>query len=1115
MEEILGVRMWEEEIEIPTYSVGKPDKNPMFLEKRVYQGSSGKVYPYPVIDKIYDEKNNQKYKAVFLENKYLMIMILPELGGRIQRALDKTNNYDFVYYNQVIKPALVGLAGPWISGGIEFNWPQHHRPNTFGPVEYLLKENQDGSKTLWVSEIDKMFGTKGMAGFTLYCDKGYLEITGQLYNRTAQAQTFLWWANPAVAVNENTQSVFPPDVHAVFDHGKRDVSTFPIATGIYYKMDYSAGVDISRYKNVPVPTSYMAQHSNYDFIGGYDHSVKAGILHIANHHISPGKKQWTWGSGEFGKAWDRNLTDEDGPYIELMTGVFTDNQPDFTWLNPYEEKTFKQYFMPYKDIGMVKNATIKASVSLEVKDGKAYIGVYATQIYENAVITLQGTKMLYLHCQTYLSPNHTYVTEVVLSSQEQESDLLLLVVDKDGKELVSYQPAEKQEFSIPEAAKAISIEPKNLENNESLYLAGLHLEQYRHATYDPDPYYLEGLLRDPEDMRINNAYGSLMLRRGGFKESEKYFRQAIRTVTRHNLNPYDGEAYYNLGLSLSYQGKFLEAYDAFYKAVWSSAWQDSGYYSLAQIDCRNQEYTMALEHINKSIVRNYHNCKARFLKTVILRTLDQYENAIKLANETLEIDALDFGIRNELAMLFSGQEQYEKMTEILVELRRIMRDDPRNYITLSMDYASAGYFFEAANVLLRFVSYVTPVERVYPMIYYYLAYFYGRMDNEEEEASYCQLGMKSNPDYCFPNSLEDILILENIKQINPVDGKAYYYLGNLWYDKKQYEAAIGCWETSIKLDSSFPTTYRNLALAYYNKKHDLLKAQKALERAFHLQDKDARILLELDQLYKKINISCAQRLILLYNNMELVQQRDDLYIEYITLLNITGKYEEAKMLMAVRIFHPWEGGEGKLIKQYVYSHMEIGKQYLKNKRYMESIQELQQALVYTENLGEGKLLGTQENDSYYYLGCAYKGMGENDKAKEYFIKATIGLSEPINAVFYNDQPPEMIFYQGLALIKLGKVNQGRERFNKLIDYGEKHLCDQVAIDYFAVSLPDFLIFDEDLNKKNKIHCHYLMGLGYLGIGNIKTAEEEFKEVLQMDVSHQGAITHLNQVYFTE
>ena len=328
------VRVWEETVTLPTYKAAEAEKSPLFLGNRAYQGSTGKVYPLPVTEKISDTKEDVTYRAVYLENDYLLVMILPELGGRIQRALDKTNNYDFVYYNHVIKPALVGLAGPWISGGIEFNWPQHHRPSTYSPADCCWQENKNGSATVFVSEIDKMYGTKGMAAFTLYPDKAYIEIKGQLYNRTDLPQTFLWWANPAVPVNEHTYSVFPPDVHAVMDHGKRAVSTFPIATGEY---DYSEGIDISCYRNIEVPTSYMAAHSDYDFIGNFDEQKDAGLLHVADHHISPGKKQWTWGNSDFGQAWDRNLTDEDGPYIELMTGVYADNQPDFTWLKPYEE----------------------------------------------------------------------------------------------------------------------------------------------------------------------------------------------------------------------------------------------------------------------------------------------------------------------------------------------------------------------------------------------------------------------------------------------------------------------------------------------------------------------------------------------------------------------------------------------------------------------------------------------------------------------------------------------------------------------------------------------------------------------------------------------------------
>ena len=368
-----SAKVWAEKVTIPTYEIGPSEKNPIFLDKRVYQGSSGKVYPYPTVESISDTKRDRDYTAVFLENEYLRVMILPELGGRIQRALDKTNGYDFVYYNHVIKPALVGLTGPWISGGIEFNWPQHHRPPTFLPVEFTTASGEDGSAAVLLHDTDRMYGTSALTKIALYPGRAYIEITGQLYNGTGLPQTFLWWANPAVAVNDNTQSVFPPDVHAVMDHGKRDVSRFPIATGVYYKKDYSEGVDISRYKNIPVPTSYMAEKSKYDFVGGYDYGVGAGILHVADHHISPGKKQWTWGCGDFGKAWDRNLTDSDGPYVELMTGVYTDNQPDFTWLKPFEEKVFRQYFMPYKAVGQVKNATTDAAVHLSVENGEARI----------------------------------------------------------------------------------------------------------------------------------------------------------------------------------------------------------------------------------------------------------------------------------------------------------------------------------------------------------------------------------------------------------------------------------------------------------------------------------------------------------------------------------------------------------------------------------------------------------------------------------------------------------------------------------------------------------------------------------------------------------------------
>lgn len=1084
-----GVKIWEEQVMIPTYEIGAADKNPMFLEKRVYQGSCGKVYPYPTTEKISPVKKDKAYQAVYLENQYIRVMVLPELGGRIQRAYDKTNDYDFVYYNQVIKPALVGLAGPWISGGIEFNWPQHHRPTTYMPVDHVIQENEDGSKTLFVHDVDQMYGTKGLTGFTLYPDKAYIEIRGQLYNRTATPQTFLWWANPAVAVNDQTQSIFPPDVHSVMDHGKRDVSRFPIATGVYYKHDYSEGVDISRYKNIPVPTSYMAEKSDYDFVGGYDYGKEAGILHVADHHISPGKKQWTWGCGEFGKAWDRNLTDEDGPYIELMTGVYTDNQPDFTWLKPFEEKTFKQYFMPYKQVGAVKNATIDAVLNLEIRENEIYVCVYGTGRHEHTqiVVTDQGKEIF--RQETVISPNDIFKAEIPVSAK-RESDIKVQVL-AENRVLVEYQPKDQ---GIPELAKPAepAKDPEEIMTNEELFLTGLHIEQYRHATYLPDPYYLEGLKRDPGDIRINNAYGSLLMRRGDFEQAEKYFRKALERLTWKNPNPYDSEPYYNLGLVLFYQKNYEEAFDAFYKATWSNEQQEMSFYYLACIAARREEYAAALEFVEKGLVKNAHNIKARGLKAVLLRKLGKEQEAMQWIAENLKLDAFDQVSRMEGYLLSGEKAQID-------EMNRLMRNFHENYLMAARDYAEFGCYEEAVQMLEQ-------CSAEQPMLYYYKGYYMHCMGQSATEVY--EKAENCSPLYCFPNKLEDIAVLEDAIAVCERSAKANYYLGCLYYDKLQFERAITLWEESERQDDTYPTLLRNLALAYYNKRNEAELAREKLQRAFALDITDARVFLELDQLYKKLNLDLRERLEQYETHLELIEERDDVLIEYITLLNSLGQHQRAYDTIMTHTFRPWEGAEGKVTTQYKAALCEMAKEKLAAEDYTSAGELLERALFYPENLGEGRLEGTKDNHIYYYLGCVKEALGDAEAAKTCFEKASLGEDEPAGMMYYYDQPADMILCKGLAQQKLGNQKAANACFYKLIDYGEKHIRDHMRIDYFAVSLPDFLIFEDNLNLRNEAHCCYLMGLGKLGLDRKEEAAAHFEEVLKRDKSHQNGIFYI-------
>ena len=137
------------------------------------------------------------------------------------------------------------------------------------------------------------------------------------------------------------------------------------------------------------------------------------------------------------------------------------------------------------------------------------------------------------------------------------------------------------------------------------------------------------------------------------------------------------------------------------------------------------------------------------------------------------------------------------------------------------------------------------------------------------------------------------------------------------------------------------------------------------------------------------------------------------------------------------------------------------------------------------------------------MGCAYQSIGNHEKATECWEKATNGPTEPAAALYYNDAKPDKIFYQGMALLKLGRTDEAKGRFHKLVSYGEKHLFDQVRMDYFAVSLPDLLIWDDSLDTRNIVHCKYMMALGHWGLGNRDKALHLLDEAAALDNNHQG------------
>jgi tetratricopeptide (TPR) repeat protein len=1092
------VKVWEQPVVLRTYRPAAPDRNPLFLEKRVYQGSSGRVYPLPVIDRIDTEPRDVQWKAVHLENEFVRFMVLPEIGGRIHVGLDKLNQYDFFYRQNVIKPALVGLAGPWISGGVEFNWPQHHRPATFMPVEVEIERADDGSVTVWCGDHDPMSHLKGMHGLCVRPGRAYLELRVRLYNRTADTQTFLWWANVATRVHEKYQSFFPKDVQFVADHAKRAVTEFPLSHGKYYGVDYEeramhgvpaeemparfipdgsyAANDLSWYANIPVPTSYMIANSRGDFAGGYDHKCEAGMVHVANHHIAPGKKQWTWGNHEFGYAWDRSLTDSDGPYIELMAGVYTDNQPDFSFLAPGETKTFSQFWYPIREIGVPDLANLEAAIRVERKSNQAIIHLQPTGEYPHSTVrVLIDGKEVDRWQGDLLTGKPLHYACAIPSIGAIE-----IVVEHAGSALLRYAPSEIIAAEKPEVATEPPL-PEDVETADELFLIGLHLEQYRHPTRSPDVYWREAIRRDPGDSRANHALGRWYLRRGELSMAEKYLRTAIGRLTARNPNPYDGEPHYNLGLALLYQGRSSDAYAAFYKSTWNAAWRGPAYHRLAEIDCVNHEWSKALDHIDRSLRADLDNLNARSLKVIVLRRLGRAMEAEGLLEETRTLDPLDIFTRflSSNPLPANGQQ----------------------ILDLVFDLLRAGLNQEAADVVST-----APTDQndgSAAMLLYAKGQILSKLGRQKESVRVFHEAAAAKSDYVFPNRVEEMLLLEEVMRNYPQDARAPFYLGNALYDRRRHREAIELWEHAARLDPSLPTVWRNLGFGYYNVLHEAEKARSSFEQARIADPEDARILYEQDQLLKRTGETLERRLAMLESHRYLVETRDDLSIELASLYNSVGAPALALKIILGRHFQPWEGGEGQVLAQFVRANLLLGQEALRQGNAREAAEFFERAWNPPQHISEACHLLMNRSAINYWLGVAYRENGFDDRSTAHFERAARNQADFQQMQI---QPiSEMTYWSAQALAALDKMNESRALFEEIHEYATQLASRVARIDYFATSLPAMLLFEEDLVERQDITVLFLKAQALLGLGNAEEGGSLLNEVLGRDRNHTGAV----------
>lgn len=1088
------VKMEERPLVIPTYQVAPPDKAPIFYTGRTYQGAQGHIYPHPMYDMLTDERKNQTYRAVYIDNEYTELCVLPELGGRIYSAVNKTDGYDFFYRNRVIKPALIGMIGAWISGGVEWNIPDHHRASSQLPVDYTLQENKDGSKTVWVGETELSRELKWMVGLTLYPGRSYVEATVQVSNPTPFNHPFLYWANVSVHTNENYQVIFPPGTQYGAQHAKGEFTTWPIGQGHYGGLDRT-GVDLSLWKNHPNPLSIFAWNFTDDFLAGYDFGKSAGTVHVANHHVVGGKKFFLWGNNKEAKMWEKMLTDADGQYLELMVGAYSDNQPDYSWIAPGETRVWKQYWYPIKKIGGVKKATVDAAVNFDrTAPDSVKVGFNATALFKEAqVVLMNGGKALFQQTIT-IDPATPFLKAIPIEASAKDGDLKIVLKSRDGKELVSYTPVQPQKEAPPQPVERPKA-PKDYATNEELYLTALRLEQFRNATIDPAPYYEEALKRDSLDSRVNTALGIRSLKDGKFNEAEAYLKQSLKRLTKDYTTPKEGEPYYYSGVALQHQHRNKEAADAYWKATWYNGFQSAAFFRLAQLACLERDYTAALALADRAINGNNLNAAAQILKAYNLQKLGKTEAATALLQTVQERDPLDHWAAAETYFGAMHKEKSRQWNAAhTAAFKSAMAGNPQNVLTLVSNYGTIGAYEEAIEVLQQFRQSGAPAAS-FPLLSYYEGYYLLKSGNRDAAKKAFAQAADAPPDYCFPFRLHELDILSTAIQENSTDAKAHYYLGNLYYYLNQKEAAIRSWEQSAKLDDGFYLVFRNLGFAYNEVQRDLKKAVAAYQKAIALNAQDARLFAEADVLQERLGVPPAERLRFLTRHLRTLEKRDDAITRVVLLYNQTGAYDKALHLLTARHFHVWEGG-GDIHDIFVDAALLKGLTGLREKRYAAALQDFEQAATYPENLEVGEPGdGGRKAEVDYFIAQAYAHLKNKAKADEYYKKAAASESAGY------DQ--RLKFYSALALQQLGKQQEASQRLNEIAAHAQRQLATEEGLDFFSK------FGTETARELKEAENHYLLGLAHFGKGESEAARNAFKKAVAQNPNHVWARTYLN------
>ena len=1009
--EIMITECYETVISIPTYQEAKTEELPMFAQNRVHQRFTGNPYPNKVVIKTPErEKRDKSYKAIVLENDYLSIVILPEIGGKIYSAKDKTTGYDFFYKQHVIKPALIGMLGSWVSGGVEFNWPYHHRASTFMPVDYEIANEKDGI-TVWLSENEPVDRMQGAVGIFLGNDRAVFETRVRLYNRTSMRHSFLWWENAAVPVNPQYEIFFPEDVDHVHFHYRRSNTTFPIARGPFngYKFP-NEGVDISKHFNTKFPTSYFCSETKYDYFGGYDNGLNCGVVHIGDHHICTGKKMFTWAYNQLSKSWENALTDTDGAYAELMAGSYTNNQPDLTWIMPYETKTFTQSWYPIADLGVPSIANYDVAVRIE----KGLLKIQSTKNYKNIDISLtQNGNTLY---RNKVDLEAGKVKTIIVDYSDGEYEITI-------GNILHFEHRVYKQKTLPDLFPEIPM-PDECKTAFDKYVTALHIWQYRDPNANAEEYCRKAIEQEENFAPALQLLGEILISRHDYEEATKYLDKAFNSLTKFNFHPESGYINYLRGYALECLGEYDKAYDLYRNSAWN---YDSLSFALTRaglIALRNNNLDEACYCATKALENGVNNSTAIAVLAVVLMKNGENEKAAELLCKELKNNHLNHLIRFLLLRIkkISTEEFFGAMGS----------DKGQNCLDIAEDLFTAG-LNEEINYLFKLLQ--NNQERICPVISLYLD-APQNMDKMHKR---------------FPSRLFEKNILE---QTDNKYGK--YLLGCLYYSTGFYNDAANLLKNCGGYEAD-----RALAVYEY-RNNNISSAISLLKKALLEKNGDEQLIFELAYVLNHSDYDANETIKIIEGNIKnLSSVRDDIITELAFAYNRAESFENALDTMLKHTFVPCEGGETAVAVQYIKARIGKGDIYFKNGKYEMALEEYGEAQTLPQNLGAGLWHQATISEAEYKQAITLEMLDKFSEAKDIYNHI---LDFDID-YFSNSNQPLLPILQAFSTYRLGNKSKAYSMIEQTI-YNWNKESERNDSGYFGTT--PFFISYMDYSKSARI-----------------------------------------------